>query len=214
MGHTTSKGRGRDLNLGLWGSKKCSSQESAFPQLNAKILEGCGLRLFAASKCSPWPAPEKVTITATVLSQVVVGGLGRASKPLSRGTRILLWAERHTWWERLGWLGSPCWGELVRPGLSCSPRRWCVVWWGGRTGLRWGLGVRAGRCLAGRWGADRDGFQKKAYSCSATEQAPSPLFASPQGQVHQTPVRSGPWGPEGNKMPSSALCRVWGSKGG
>lgn len=134
MGHTTSKGRGRDLNLGLWGSKKCSSQESAFPQLNAKILEGCGLRLFAASKCSPWPAPEKVTITAMVLSQVVGGCLGWSSKPLSRGTRILLWAERHTWWERLGWLGAPCWGELVRPGLSCSPRRWCVVWWEGGLG--------------------------------------------------------------------------------
>lgn len=71
MGHTTSKGRGGDLNLGLSGSKRCSSQESAFPQLNAKILEGCGLRLFAASKSSPWPAPEKVTGTAKVLSQVV-----------------------------------------------------------------------------------------------------------------------------------------------
>lgn len=62
------------LNLGLWGSKRCSSQESAFPQLNAKILEGCGLRLFAASKSSPWPAREKVTGTAKVLSQ----GVGRA----------------------------------------------------------------------------------------------------------------------------------------
>lgn len=43
-GHTPSKGKGWDENPNLLGSKRSSSQEFAFSQLNLKILEAYSFR--------------------------------------------------------------------------------------------------------------------------------------------------------------------------
>lgn len=58
-GHTPSKGKGWDENPNLLGSKRSSSQEFAFSQLNLKILEAYSFRPCASHQPKPRPRPRK-----------------------------------------------------------------------------------------------------------------------------------------------------------
>lgn len=55
--------------------QKALFRAPAFLRLSTEILEGCGLRRFAPSELSPWPARKNVAVMVKVLSQVV-GGYG------------------------------------------------------------------------------------------------------------------------------------------
>lgn len=99
VGHTRER-RGFEPRSQGGSGPKALFWESAFLQLSTEILEGCILRWFAPSEFSPWPAQEKCDSNSEGSQPGGGEGLGPAYETLSRGTCVLLWAERHTCWKR------------------------------------------------------------------------------------------------------------------